>query len=280
MPTERRAGLMDNQRTELQPTHDAMLAWKSAVGLYQCLPGLRGFWPGSATTPSIPPYYVNDLGGDYYRSMEYVGTYGQKFSYWLPFIPTVSVVGSNAVTTGYCSCGDRPSYKITGTEPYFDQNRRGLTFGAWWKWVSPLTGAHGLMGKDDGSGLRFSYYLEKTATHTVRCVVTQDGVNRIGCESTDTITYDDWHLIIGRYIPAAVFGGEVSVFLDGVKSAITTSVPSSLYNSTASLRVGFNTQTATDVATRYWSMAFISSMHLTDGICSAIWHHTRAMFAR
>jgi len=276
MPTERRAHLMDNQRTELQPTHDQMLAWKSCIGLYQILPGLRGFWPGAATSaPIASTKYIRDYGSSISaNTMQYynIALVGAEYGY-SAMIPFTRVAGANA----YCSAGDRPDYQITGTESYIQTADSGLTFGAWWYWEYGLTGAHGLMGKDDGATLPFSYYLEKTATHTARFITTQDGTNRVGCESAGTVDSGQWNLIIGRF---SISASELAIFLNGVKSTVTTGVPSFIYDSGAAFRVGYNTQTATGDTIRVFSMAFVSAMYLRDYVCQSIWHHTRAMFGR
>ena len=285
MPTQRRASLMDNQRTELQPTHDAMLAWKSAISLYQCLPGLRGFWPGSATVPPSPSVpYINDFGGDYYRSMEYISANGGALFGYAGLVPWVRVYGAPAGGSGaqHCYAGDRANYRITGNEVLFQLNQRGLTFGIWMLFEAVNTWAYSVMGKDDGYVTPFSYYLEKDASHYARFVITENGTARIGVSSSDMIAANEWYLIIGRYYRSHpdTDAPEMAIFLNGVKSVSTTGVPTAIYNSGAALRVGYPVQTATLPVYRKWSMAFISAMALSDALCSAIWHHTRAMFGR
>lgn len=285
MPTQRQAGLMDNQRTEMQPTHDSMLAWKSIIPLYQVLPGMRGFWPGSATVPMAPSVpYVNDFGGDYYRSMEYVSANGGSLFGYTGIVPWVRVYGAPAGGSGgqHCFAGNRINYQITGNEVYFPLNQRGLTLGIWMLFEAVNTWPYSIMGKDDGYVTPFSYYLEKDASHYARFVITTDGVTRVGASSSGTIAANEWHLIIGRYYRSHpdTNAPEMAVFLNGVKSVSTVGVPNAIFNSSAALRVGYPVQTATLPVYRKWSMAFICAMALSDTLCSAIWHHTRAMFGR
>ena len=174
MPTERRAGLMDNQRTELQPTHDAMLAWKSACALYQILPGLRGFWPMSgqdtATTDPTGIVWLLNQSGNSGAILQYVRGTGEELGY-SGIIPYAAVYGAGEP---YLLGTIASEYRITGTETYIAAAQRGLTIGAWWKFTATST-AEGLMGRDDGSGLTWSYYLEKQATDYPRFVVTNNG---------------------------------------------------------------------------------------------------------
>ena len=133
------------------------------------------------------------------------------------------------------------------------------------------------MGRDDGSGLTWSYYLEKQATDYPRFVVTNNGSSAYGVTTTNEIDASSWHLIIGRFTTST---NGLAIFLNGVKDTTTVGGLSSIYDSEAPFRIGYDTRTAGSGVEKWVSLAFICGMALSDTLCSAIWHHTRAMFGR
>ena len=267
--TQRNAQMMDLRSGELQRSHDAAFAWKTCASLYTALPCLRGFWPMSMSRIVGSEIYIID------HVVHDLLVSGSAYFGYTGMVPWVETLGtSGAANDGYLAVpSNTDTLRITGGEGYIDDP--GLTVGAWWQFDS-ATKLEGLMSKEDGVP-QISWLMSKTGTSLVQFSVSGDGTATASAFSTNTVDDTSWHLLIGRYDP----GSELVVFLNGVKGTpVVAGIPATLHNSTANLQIGNDVTGFTQNSLKRVSMAFICASHLSDTICQAIWHHTRAVYGR
>ena len=271
--TQRNARMMDLRAGELQRSHDPSLAWKTSA-LYLGLPALRGFWPmGAQSITGSTIYAVNQGGQDSDHDLTLINTLGTAVFGYESLVPWAKVYGTNGTAT-YLTIGtDAETYDIIGNETYIDDP--GLTVGAWWKFDSAIK-VEGLMDKEAGVP-NISWSMAKTNTGTIQFSVSGDGTAVVNALSSNAIDITSWHLIIGRYDP----GAELVVFMDGVKGTpVVAAIPATLYDSSAYLEIGNSVSGFTQTDYKLVSRAFICASRLSDAMCQAIWHHTRATYGR
>jgi len=275
--TQRNAQMMDLRSGELQRSHDAAFAWKTMTSVYQALPCLRGFWGMGAHMIQTIGTWVNNQAPQSHSNHD-LEVLGSAYFGYTGMVPWVETLGtSGAANDGNLEITADPAsylnYQITGGESYIDDP--GLTVGAWWQFDSAIK-LEGLMSKEDGVP-QISWLMAKTGTSLVQFSVSGDGTATASAFSTNTVDDTSWHLLIGRYDP----GSELVVFLNGVKGTpVVAGIPATLHNSTANLQIGNDVTGFTQNSLKRVSMAFICASHLSDTICQAIWHHTRAVYGR
>lgn len=173
---------------------------------------LRAFWPFSSVNESGN---VLDLSGQA-RTLTNNGTTGRFV--WVDLVPYASLNG----TTQYFSRADEAGISITGA----------LTLGGWFMFDREDTN-EGVFNQLGAAGNR-AYGLQKLlAGNVVRMAVSGDGTALVDAE-TAAVSNGTWYHIVGRYTPST----EVAIFINGVKSVETVSVPAALFNSTAALETG------------------------------------------
>lgn len=220
---------------------------------YLNLIGLRGFWPPSSisTTPSLI-----DISNNHHLLTKN-GT-GASIAYdddVAKFIPY-----SNLYSGQYFYLVDNAALSITGTELYIHSARRGLTIGCWLRVpVRPDEFDTGIIGKYT-TGQR-SYLLYRTAAGRFRFTISTNGTAVVNAESTQTISLSYWHFLVGRFNPST----ELAIFHNGYWVKNTTSIPASIYDSTARFEIGsFEAGLTSTTWTHNGSLYFITASALTD----------------
>lgn len=226
-------------------------SWGAVLGSHLGLPRLRGFWPMGAADASDN---VNDLSGDA-RHMIKNGTVALPT--YNNFVPYADYDGS----TGYHARATEAALEITGV----------LTLGGWF-WFDRLATDEGLFNKIGAVGNR-SYGLQKLATgNEVRMAVSGDGTALIDA-NTVAVTTGRWYFIAGRYVPST----EVAIFLNDVKVTDVTSVPASLFNSTAALEVG-RLASGIQFLDGRSALNFICAANLSDTLLLSLFTQARPFF--
>lgn len=181
------------------------------VAQWQYLNRLRGYWPMSSITETPT---VIDLSGQG-RALTFNGT--ANISVYRNLVPYIALNG----TTGFLSRVDEAGLDIVGT----------LTLGGLVRVTSGATiGA--FMSKYGSVVANRSYYLRYTGSNTF-----QFGIgNGVGdtTVSSQSIALDEWHFVMGRYMPSS----EVAIFVDGIWTRNTTSIPAAIVSGAANLEIG------------------------------------------
>lgn len=238
-------------------------AMGNAVGAMKMLLGARGVWSMSSITETPT---VIDLSGQG-RTLTYNGN------------PVFDVQGLLAYikldgTGDYLSRADEAGLDILGTETYITTDRRGLTMGLWIYYDNAASTAEFGMGKDENS-TNTSYRLLRKSTGEAVFGVCVDGVagNVVTVDSASTLSATTWYHVVGRFEPST----ELAVFVNGVKTVNTTSIPASIFNGTADFTIG-GYSGGTALMTGRVGLAFLCASHLPDAVIQTIYHEQRGMF--
>lgn len=252
-----------------RPSRSAM-AWSGAISTFLTLPALRGFWPMSVWDENGQAIDLSGQGRHLTRGG--AGVINQALS-----------VGGLATyyamdNARYLYRADEAGLDILGTEAYVISSMRGLTIGAWIRPTTPSAADDGIIGKWTTTTPQRSYLLWRNNVDSCfRFGVSTNGAG--GVSDTSTInasvgyTLDKFHFVVGRFTP----GTAVSIWVDGVKASNTTSIHSTIFNSTAPLTIGsYNTSLGT--WTHQQAFCFLCASAVRDDVINALFENTRGIF--
>ncbi len=125
-------------------------------------------------------------------------------------------------------------FGMTGLETFISSTLRGFTIGGWVSiQTQPLGLVRGLMGKDGIATNRgYAIYLDTGNTPTF--TVSVDGTATLAVASAKKVVTGSWSFVAARFKPST----ELAIFVDGVKTVNTTSVPASQFISSQNFEVG------------------------------------------
>lgn len=226
--------------------------WGAAAGRHTLLPELRGFWPfstiGSGGSPAV------DFSG---RGNNLSNNGSATRAIYADLVPYTELNGSSQ----YWSIGDNTELSITGA----------LTWGGWY-WFDTIATTSALANKWNGTGNQRSYLLLLNSS-TIEARVSSNGTAETTVVHTTAPQTGRWHHIVGRYVPSA----ELSVFLDGVETLNTTSIPASIFDSTADFRVGVLGSGANFLDGRA-ALQFVCADDLPDALIQGLHRATKLFF--
>lgn len=240
----------------------SLVGVKSAASfelLVSQLPGLAGYWPGITLDGSS----ILDVSGRG-STMLSVGT------------PQYDIFGNMCYssfdgTTQYHTKATNSIVSITGTETYIAPARRGLTIGGWFYLNSlPSVAASGLFSKWVSVGNERSYMLYLDASDLIRFAVSSDGTGVSSEASAGLFSAGQWLFIVGRFEPSV----EVSIFVNGVKTAVSSSV-TSIFISTAPLDI-FRAREATSLSGRA-ALFFIAASAVSDETIDNLYNTSKTL---
>jgi len=240
-----------------KPLRDLADAKRDIHSAFTLLPGLRGFWPMSATNE-------NGAAIDQSGHNQILVTNGTPV-YNFANVPYVDLNG----TTDYLSHFDTALYDILGTESYIDPSLRGLTCGGW---IRPnVTGVSnaGLLSKYGTAGNRS--YLLLILNDKVSMLVSSNGTAQ-NTKTHDLALSTGWYFVVGRYVPSTT----VDVFVNGDKASLASGVSASAYNGSAELQIG--THTNTYLFDGRMSLMFLTATALPDSILDNLYQTSRSLF--
>jgi hypothetical protein len=187
------------------------------ISPFLALPNLRGFWPMSSVDASS----VYDLSGQG-RTLTINGS--APTAIYNDFVNYFDLNGS----TQYLTRANEAGLGITGA----------LTCMLWYWPDTVPSGARGLLSKYDSSAAQKSYLLfdTNTGTHTAAFIISTDGTATVSSGSSALLSTGRWYHLAGLFVPST----KVAVFVNGVETANTTSIPATIFNSTASFAIGTN----------------------------------------
>lgn len=266
MAGERNASLVDNLTQDFRRLNNPAHAWGDVISLYKMLPGLVGFWPcntlGSSSSNTTNLTDCSGKGLHLTRNGAPVISYDNV-------APFVNLDGAS----DYFSHADASAFDILGTESHVESGDRGLTMGAWVRYGS-LSGTQAIMAKWASP---VSYLLDKNASNYPRFGISSNGSSftLLTHAPSTALAIDTWYFIVARLIPSS----EMKVFLDKDSSLSTSSIPSSIYNSSSIFAIGSTTGGGVyhngDI-----SLAFLCKMALDDYWIETLYDFTAPLFGK
>lgn len=254
------AELVDNLSTYFARRNEPNVAWGN-VGVFMQLPGLRGYWPMSSVDENGAVY---DLSG---QGRTLTNNSSAQFGVYNGLAPYV--IGDG--TADYLSRADEAGLDITGA----------LTAYAW-VWSGVGSGTRAVMGKYLGAGNQRSWLIHTESLSTVWVTsITPDGTAAaiVSSFSTVPVVQAAWTLVVLVYVPSTSLTLYVS---DGGRMVATTnvtSIPASLFNSTAAFTIAAQDGPGTWWPGRVAQSALCAVAH--DNLTvQTLFHQTRALFGR
>lgn len=247
------------------------LAFQGAIGMLQMFPGLVGLWPGSSLgTGTTGNSHFTDMSGhgiDLARTgstFTFGGTVGLFSNYWFN--------GS----TGYASHADASILDIIGTESGVWVNIRGLTIGGWFLFDQATPAAEEyLLGKYGPTGNQRSYLLKRTTDGRGQMQASTNGGSQFNSGSVAVLEAGVWYFLVGRFSPSAA----ITLLVNGeIDSQNTTSIPATLFDSTAQFGMAANPAGPSNFFDGQASLCFLCAAAVPDSMIQAFYQQTRALF--
>lgn len=235
------------------------------ISPYLALPMLRGAWVGSVASGGT----WHDISG-HGNHLSYQGNPQHSYDGLVPYWD-LDGTGDYFNITDAASGND---FDVLGTETYVAAAARGLTMGGW-AWIDVLGDYERFMAKWGASG-QYAYEICQDVVGNARIlfVISSNGVVQTQVASSgQSLTTGIWHFIVVRFDP----GEELALFLDSTKYTNTTSIPASIFNSSADFTIGAGHGGAYPMDGRA-SCCFGCAAALSDGQISNVFERTRGAF--
>lgn len=235
---------------------------------FRGLAGLRGLWYPGVADDTGAMYDASGQG----RTLTYNGN--PTIDLHNSLVPYFDYDG----TGDYHSRADEAGLDVLGTETYIATALRGLTVGGWF-WTDDATSniTQGLVSKYVTTGNQRSWHFTLNTGGGIAVpsfTISADGTTAIHrSDAASALVVNTWNFIVGRLTP----GTENAVFLNDAKAVNTTTVPASVFNSTAGLEVARRNVASSELNGRC-ALAFLCAAALPDALLSALFSQTRGVF--
>lgn len=213
------------------------------------LPDLRAFWPMSSADESGNVYDLSAQG----RTLTANGTPGR-----------------------FAGPGYIPYTLFDGVDDYYSRaDETGLELGGaftinLWVYIFTAGVEYGLISKWGAAGNR-SWRILHTASNAFRFEVSGDGTASVSIDSA-TIEINSWYNVVAVMSSS----NSIALHVNGVKTTNTTSIPASVFDSSAALELGrTNGAGYLDGAI---AMPWIANSAYDDNQVKAIYRHTLSIF--
>jgi hypothetical protein len=178
------------------------------------MPRWIGFWPMSNTNRLTTSVY--DLGGN---NLTLTKNNGGVFAVdgIMPYL------GFVVASSQYLNRASEDAFKHTGSMWqqgwfYFNSDSMGVNTGLMGKW---------------GAGTNRSYLINKTTGDLIQATITDDGTAVAQVQSA-AITVNTWYCITMAFVAST----RLTLFVNGVETENTTSIPATIFDSTADFEIG------------------------------------------
>lgn len=222
----------------------------------QCLalPWLRGYWPMSSMDSSANAYDLSGQG----RTLTNTGGVG------------VGLDGHGFVF--YADYDGVADVHARATEASLVLTNR-LTVGGWFLFDA-LAANTVAISKDGGAANRGWLIFGELATSAFQFEVSGDGTNMIAVQSdVGSLVTGQWHFVVGRY----TFSTELALYVDGKWAINTTSIPASLFASTAPFNIGAKNSTSSFLNGRA-ALCFLAAWPVPNNTIEMIYQRSRVLF--
>lgn len=273
MTTPVNSGFVRQMQGQFIHLNDPINRWGNLVSSYLVLPGLRAFYPGGAVGPGAGSAtggnLIDQSGLGNHLTIQNSPLFRINNLY-----PFVTYDGSSAYHT-ITDAASNNSFDILGSETYIASARRGLTMGCW--------------ARQDGTSLNtFTRIMSKTALGTSRSYSLNDANTpdelqfRVSPDGTlgatitvnnSNFTDNEMHFVCCRFTSST----ELMLRIDDTVEVNTTSVPATIFNSSANFSIG-----SVSGGGSYWKgdilMMFVCATVLPDSIIFSLLEQGRVLF--
>lgn len=235
------------------PRRDMLHQYGNALSTLMFLPSLRGVWGMGSRDENGNVYDVSGQG----RTLTNVSS--MTFGIRNKLIP----YGIHDASADLLRRTSEAALQIAGR----------ITLGGWfYATTAALGSAQGLIGKWLSAGNQQSYLLNLTAGGAVRAHVSSTGANDTTVDNA-VVSDATWFHAVLKYIPST----SLSVFLNGVEVENTTSIPASIFASTANFEIGAYS-TGSFVLGGRSTLCFLCATALDGAAIQSVYYSQRAMF--
>lgn len=257
------------ERTVFQQLHDPVFAYSRVSSVIRNMPGLLAGWIGNASYLQLGTRYLASLGADQTR-LTFVGT-PQLSTDTSRLAPYVFLNG-----TSYFNTTDT-QFDILGTETYVAATERGMSCGGWFRFSNAIGATNEIMMSNRGSGSTMSFSLHRAATTGLATFTVSLTGAALFTVTGQELEEDTWYFVAARFDP----GASISLWVDGIKTENTTSIPASLYSGVGYFTIGAyssSTPTNGEFMTGLFSAGYLCPMSISDAVVFTVYQTTKALF--
>lgn len=236
-------------------------SWGEYVAIIAHLPGIRGAWNMGRMDVTGNALDITGLGLSLTRNGN------PLFNIANSIVSYLDLDG----TGDFLSRPTEAGFEIIGTEAIYASGVRGLTMGGWF-WTDISATDQNLMGKWTEAGNLRAYTLNITSANALGGHVSLDGAAQTSVGSSGVITTGKLFWAALRFTPAV----ELANWLNETKTANTTSIPASIFNSSAAFQIGARNAGAFLLNGRT-VVGFLSANVLPDGVMSYLYRYGKAL---
>lgn len=261
--TADKAGARQDERNKAQNNRQTL---SDIYGIFSNIPALRGLWVPSLLDQTGA---ISDRSGQG-RTLTYTGN------------PTMNVYNGLAPymdydgTDDYHARPDEAGLDIIGTETYIASSQRGLSAGAW-VWVDALSGGtktQGVLAKSNTVGNLRSWRATLGITDIFDFAVSSNGTAQVSVNTGLVIETGRWYFLAYRYTPSA----EIAIWQSGQKFVNTTSIPASIFNTSAPFELARFNVANTGCLNGRIGLAFLSACAVSDELISHLYRYSKTVF--
>lgn len=235
--------------------------WQGAINARLSLPGLRGLWPMSAFDGSGN---AQDLSGQA-RHLTYNGNPTYNVSGLAPYLALDG-------TGDYLSRLDEAGLDITGTESYVASGVRGLTILGWF-YSANIATQQGLATKYLATGNQRAYWLQIFGSQAYGAISSTGTSVDAQVSSGVNLSSNQWFFAGLRFEPSTA----LTVFQNDLSAQVTSSIPASIFNSSADFVVGGLSGGVT-LLTGRTSLVSLHAAALSDTVLDQLFRQERVLF--
>lgn len=176
----------------------------------------------------------------------------------------------------YFSHADAAAFDISGTETVVQAfpSYRGLTLGGWFYFdLATIDTNEFLIGKArQAASASSSYHLFRRATDEKIVFFVSDGT--ITGVASEAVTSVGWRFLVGRYTP----GSELKVWVNSSTGINTTSIPSSLQNTSQPFTIGADALSGS-FFDGLASLCFLCAAAVPDVMIETFYQYSKVLFS-
>jgi hypothetical protein len=256
----------DLEQEETQLSHTVPRTVNPAFeldGMIRTLPALRGYWPMNQISY---PTDANEFDCVALGASDLTGVNTTQMYSMTGSDQQVAAVYTG-VAAGSMYHADAAQFDIRGNEANIHSDTRGLSMGGIVQLRDKFqtSPGRGIIGKYWTSGNNRSYLMWlNIGDDTIRFLVSTDGINNVVVTNTRTLVDNEWMWVAADWKP----GVHLKLRVNGTVSTNTTSIPATIYNSTARFEIGTYNQ-----STSHRFDGMFSSMFLTASSLTGMWDY-------
>ena len=228
--------------------------WGAVIGRHLALPNLRALWP--MNNPGNAGEML-DMSG-HSRQLTWgagasAGLYNNRILY----------ANFNG-TTAHLLCASEAAFNTT-TIP--------ISWGGWF-WFNSVASQQVVLSKWDTAAQRsWGMDMLNGSPNTFRAYISSTGADSQVVTSSVAPSTNAWYHIVARFTPST----ELAIFVNGVKSTLTSSVFASIFSSTAQVRVSSYASGAGFLNGRA-ALCFFCANALPDSLIAGLYRSARFFF--